>query len=200
MLGLVIGVWMARALGPVKFGQFHYALAFVALFLSVQAGAGWGCRRNLVNAPEAANQTLGSALPLKLAGSLLAISLCIASILLVNPDESGIQILVAVISLGLLLNTFDVIDFWFQSRVASKYVVIARLPSLLAFFGLRVVLILGVMSLTMFAWAQTLEILFAAIGLLVTYRYLGGHVIDWRPGYTRHWPWLGSAGPRYLPV
>ena len=34
VLGLVIGIWMARVLGPVKFGQFNYALAFVALFSS----------------------------------------------------------------------------------------------------------------------------------------------------------------------
>ena len=38
-LGLVIGIWMARALGPVKFGQFNYALAFVRCFHPLQA---WG--------------------------------------------------------------------------------------------------------------------------------------------------------------
>jgi PST family polysaccharide transporter len=37
----------------------------------------------------------------------------------------------------------------------------------------------------MFAWAQALEVLVAAIGLLVVYRYLGGGVADWRPGYVQ---------------
>ena len=186
VLGLVIGIWMARALGPVKFGQFNYALAFVALFSSIASlGLDGVLVRNLVNAPEAANQTLGSALLLKLAGSLLAVFLCVASIMLVNPGDHGMQILVAVISLGMIFQAFDVIDFWFQSRVVSKYAVIARLPSLLVFSGVRVILILGGLSLTLFAWAQTLEILFAAIGLLVVYHYLGGHITEWRPAYTQ---------------
>jgi PST family polysaccharide transporter len=42
---------------------------------------------------------------------------------------------------------------------------------------------LTALSLTMFAWAQTLEILLSAIGLLVVYRCLGGHITDWRPRY-----------------
>jgi PST family polysaccharide transporter len=185
VLGLVIGIWMARVLGPDMFGRFNYALAFVALFSSVASlGLDGVVVRNLVNAPEAAGHTLGSALLLKLAGSLLGIILCIASILLVNPDDYGIQILVAVISLGMFFQAFDVIDFWFQSRVASRYAIIARLPSLLVFTAMRIFLILGGLSLTMFAWAQTLEVLFAAVGLLVVYRYLGWHVTDWRPGYV----------------
>jgi len=185
-LGLVIGIWMARVLGPASFGQFNYALAFVALFSSIASlGLNGVVVRNLVNTPEAAAHTLGSALLLKLAGSLLAIILCIASILLVNPDDPGIQILVTVISLGMLFQAFDVIDLWFQSQVASRYAVIARLPSLLVFSGARVFLILGSLSLTMFAWAQTLEILFAAVGLLVVYHYLGRHVTDWCPSYEQ---------------
>jgi len=58
----------------------------------------WGWTRvvvqNLVNAPEAPGLNLRSALLLKLAGALLAILLCIASILLLNPNDSGKHILV----------------------------------------------------------------------------------------------------------
>jgi PST family polysaccharide transporter len=185
-LGIVIGIWMARALGPVKFGQFSYALAFVALFASIASlGLDRVVVRDLVNTPEAASQILGSALLLKLVGSLLAISLCTGSIYLVNPDDSLLQVLVAVISLGMFFQSFDVIDFWFQSRVASKYVVIARLPSLLIFTAVRIFLILGALSLTLFAWAQALEVLFAAIGLIVVYTCLGERITDWRPLYTQ---------------
>ena len=31
-IGLVVGVWLARYLGPERFGQFNFAIAFVALF------------------------------------------------------------------------------------------------------------------------------------------------------------------------
>ena len=185
-LGLVIGIWMARVLGPVKFGQYNYALAFVALFSTFSSlGLDGVVVRNLVNTPEAVNHILGSALLLKLTGSLVAISLCIISILLVNPNDSEIHILVAVISLGMFFQSFDVIDLWFRSEVVSKYVVIARLPSFLVFSSARIFLILGALSLIMFAWVQTLEILFSAIGLFVVYRYIGEYVTDWRPRYDQ---------------
>ena len=99
---------------------------------------------------------MAAALLLKVAGSLAAIILCMGSILLVNPGDSEINVMVAVISLGLLFQSLDVIELWFQSGVVSKYAVIARLPSFLVFTSARIFLILTTLSLTMFAWAQTL--------------------------------------------
>lgn len=34
-VGLLVGVWIARYLGPEQFGLMNYALAFVALFAAV---------------------------------------------------------------------------------------------------------------------------------------------------------------------
>src|SRR4030065_2467894 len=61
VIGLVIGIWMARVLGPAQFGQFNYALAYVALFSSVATlGLDGIVVRNLVHTPDAKSQLLGS--------------------------------------------------------------------------------------------------------------------------------------------
>jgi len=39
-LGLVVGLWVARYLGPVQFGLLNYAIAFVSVFSSVANGLG----------------------------------------------------------------------------------------------------------------------------------------------------------------
>lgn len=185
LLGLVIGIWMARALGPAQFGQFNYAIAYVALFSSIATlGLDGIVVRNLVQTPDAKNLILGSAFTLKTIGSLLAIFLCITSIFLVEPDNPQIRILVAVIAFGLIFQAFDVADFWFQSRVASKYTVIARMPSLFIFSCARILFILGAASLTAFAWAQTLELALGAAGLVIVYRHLGNSIAKWRPVFA----------------
>ena len=41
-VGLLVGVWVARYLGPAQFGMLNYALAFVALFGVVATRCGLG--------------------------------------------------------------------------------------------------------------------------------------------------------------
>lgn len=69
-------------------GATNYALAYVALFSSIATlGLDGIVVRNLVHTPDAKNQILGSAFILKVIGSLLAISLCVISIFLVEPES-----------------------------------------------------------------------------------------------------------------
>lgn len=199
VLGLVIGIWMARSLGPAQFGQFNYAIAYVAIFSSIATlGLDGIVVRDLVRSPDTKNLILGSAFILKAIGSVLAIFLCIISIFFVAPDHPQTRILVSIIALGLIFQTLDVADFWFQSRVASKYTVIARMPSLLIFFGVRIFLIVGGASLTAFAWAQTLELALGAAGLAFAYRYLGNSITKWRPVFTHSMALIKESWPLIL--
>lgn len=199
MIGLVIGVWMARVLGPAQFGQFNYALAFVALFSSVATlGLDGIVVRNLVHTPDAKNQILGSAFILKIIGSLLAISLCVILIFFVEPENPQTQMLVAVISAGLLFQALDVVDFWFQSRVTSMYTVIAKIPALFVFFCVRVALLVGTASLIAFAWVQSLELLLGSIGLVIVYQRLGDRITAWRPLYTYAMTLIKESWPLIL--
>jgi len=182
VLGVVIAIWLARVLGPAQFGKFNYALAYVALFSSVaNCGLDGIVVRNLVQNPDDKNLILGSAFMLKLMGALLAIAMCVGSVLLVEPNDALARMLVMVLALGLIFPAFDVVDFWFQSKVASKYAVIAKMPALLLMFGARAVLLLGAASLVAFAWVQALESAMAAVGLVFVYRYLGDRITNWRP-------------------
>src|SRR5258706_4647144 len=72
-VGLVVGVWIARYLGPGQFGLLSYAGAFVALFSVIGTlGLDGIVVRNLVRHPELKDQILGAAFLLKLGGSIVA--------------------------------------------------------------------------------------------------------------------------------
>src|SRR5690349_2591475 len=164
-IGLVVGIWIARYLGPDQFGLFNYAAAFVALFgFLVTFGLDGIVVRDLVQTPARANEILGTAFVIKLTGSLLSIITAIGAILLLQPSNSQVHMLVAVIAAGSVFQAVDVIDFWFQSRVESRFVVYARGAAFLIASTARVVLIMSNAPLIAFAWVVSLEIFFAALG------------------------------------
>lgn len=65
-IGLIVGVWLARYLGPDRFGKFNYAIAFAALFSPIATlGLNGVVVRELVHHSERKNEILGSAFALK---------------------------------------------------------------------------------------------------------------------------------------
>src|SRR5262245_58349048 len=73
-LGLVVGVWVARYLGPKQYGLINYALAFVGLFGTFATlGLNSIVVRDLVREPNNAALTLGSAATLQFAGGAVAL-------------------------------------------------------------------------------------------------------------------------------
>lgn len=190
---------MARVVGPEQFGQYNFALAYVALFSSIATlGLDGIVVRDLVRAPEAKSTILGSAFMLKVIGSLLAFVSCVMSTIIVEPQSSQTRALIVIISAGMLFQVVDVVDFWFQSRVSSMYTVIAKIPALVVFFCVRIFLLLGTASLIVFAWAQLIEIFLGAIGLLVIYQRLGDRATAWRPQYKYAMTLIKESWPLIL--
>ena len=73
IVGLFVGVWVARYLGPANFGLFSYVQSFVGLF-SVIATLGLDdiVVRELVKDNSRSNELLGTAFGLKIIASLSA--------------------------------------------------------------------------------------------------------------------------------
>jgi polysaccharide transporter, PST family len=179
-VGLVVSVWIARFLGPAQYGLFNYALAFVALFgIFATLGLDGIVVRELVNYPERKDEILGTAFVLKLAGGGLALLLAVAAILLLRPADSLVHWLVAIIAAGTIFQSLDTIDFWYQARVESRFVVYVRSSAFLLVSAVKVLLILKKAPLIAFALAGCLEILLGALGLAIIYRMTGQRVLKW---------------------
>lgn len=179
--GLLVGVWVARYLGPAQFGLFNYSLAFVALF-SIIANLGLDSIvvRDLVHDPTRRDETLGTAFTLKLVVGAATFVLTLGAIWLLRPDEGATRWLVGIIAAGTIFQAFDTVDFWFQAQVRSKYTVYARNAAFLAATLIKVVLILLHAPLVAFAWAGLAETVFGAAGLVIAYRNTGFFLRSWR--------------------
>ncbi|BAY42993.1 polysaccharide biosynthesis protein [Scytonema sp. HK-05] len=180
-IGLLVGVWVARYLGPKDFGIFNYAIAFTAIFNTVaNLGLDSIVIRNIVRQPSCKDEVLGTAFVLKMIAQVAVMVLAIIVIVVLRPNDTLSHWLVGIIIAGMFFESFNVIEFWFQSQVQSKYAVsFKNVGFVLASCG-RVLLLQMKAPLILFAWVYSAEMVLSAAGLLIAYRFKGYLVKAWR--------------------
>ena len=184
-LVLVLGVWIARHLGPTDFGVLSYATAFVSLFAMLAAlGLDGIVVRELTIHPERRDAILGSAFALKIASGLLVYLATVGTILLIEPGSRQMVFIVSVIAGSLVFQAADVADFWFQSQLQAKYVALARITGLLASSAFKTLLLLKGAGVSAFAWTVLAEGVLTAFALFAAFQYTGNHASALRLQWT----------------
>lgn len=180
-VGLLVGVWVARYLGPDQFGQLSYALAFVLLFSSLaNLGLDSIAVRNMVRNASHKDEILGTVFVLKFIGGIIAFGATTIAILLLRPADTLTHWLVGITAAGLIFQAFDTIDYWFQSQVNSKFTVISKNAAFLLISIAKITLIITKAPLIAFAWIGLAEVVLGSLGLIVAYRIHGHHLRAWR--------------------
>lgn len=192
-----IEIFVARYLGPEKYGALNYAFAFVGIFLPLAAlGLRQITIRNLVWEPENHPSIMGAAFSLHFVGSLVSVFLALLIILIIRPNDQIVHILVIIVSLRNIVLAFDVIEYLYQSRNWFGYVTVARTSALFISASLKGILILVGARIEFFAIAFTLEFSLAALVLLVLYYYTDKqHPLNWRTSRQRVTLLLRESGP-----
>lgn len=169
--GFLVGVWVARYLGPEKFGLFSYALAFVAIFQGIaKLGLDGILVRDLVREPEKATVYLGTAFWLKLFGAVVTL-LFIGLAIQFTGNDATTNLYILIIASGLIFQSFEVIDFYFQSKVLAKYVSICKMVQLALSSLIKIFLILIGADLIWFVMVSLIDMVTLAITLNIAYKY-----------------------------
>lgn len=177
--GLLVGVWIARYLGPADYGLLNFALAYTSFFvIFVQLGLDQILVRELVKHPALEGHLLGTAFYMKLGGAFLAIGFIAVSLFFLSVSALT-KTAIMLISLGMIFQSFDVIDMFFQSKVLSKYVVIARSSVFILLSVVKIFLILFQYEVIAFVLAQVGELILAALFLLYLYIKQGFSIKKW---------------------
>jgi O-antigen/teichoic acid export membrane protein len=168
--GLVVGVWVARYLGPEGYGIISYAVAFVTIFLTfTDLGLSQIAIKDLVENPNEKSRILGTSFILKTVASISSIILIVPILVVLKPDNFVIQIAVTIVSIKLLIETPNVINYWFQANVNSKYSAISKSLGTLASSIIKIVFILSKFGVIWFLVAIVVESLVATILLIKLY-------------------------------
>jgi len=178
--GLIIGIWVARYLGPEQFGILNYGMAFVAMFSFLpNLGLAQIVVRDVTKYPEKTNKILGSSLILKLLGSSLAIALIVLIVLSLNKTDTLVKYIIILFSIGFIFQAFDVIDFFYQSQILSKYVVFSRNITFIIVTGIKIFLILHEYDLIWFVITATFGFFLDALFLIIAYTKTHKFILNW---------------------
>jgi O-antigen/teichoic acid export membrane protein len=125
-----VGIYVARYLGPLTFGTYSFIIGFVAIFQGLaKLGSDEIIVRELVKSPQNTNPILGTAFRIKLYSGIVSIIFLFIAILFTSV-EHYVMLYVIIVSAGIIFQSFEVVDFYFQANVLSKYVSISRIIQL----------------------------------------------------------------------
>ncbi len=177
---LFVGIYVARYLGPERFGLLSYANSYVGIFTAIAIlGLDGIVVRELVKSPDQRDTLLGTSFLLKVVGTLLMWVLILATLFFSNNDPLTSS-LIAIIAFGVLFQTFNVIDYNFQAEVKSKYVVHSQIVQLIVSSITKLVLILKGLPLVWFAAVYSLDAIILAVGLAYAYSRNSGSIKKWK--------------------
>ena len=175
-ISLFVGIYVARYLGPERFGLLSYALSFVSLFSALASlGLDDILVRELVNQPEKRQNLLGTVFWLKVCGTVV-MGIAIAAVLHFTLEDQQTYWLISIITFGFFFQATNVVEFYFQALVQSKFIVRAQVVQLLITSLFKIYLVWNEADLIWFALALMLDQAVFAILFLFLYKWKVGQL------------------------
>ncbi|MDM5272552.1 flippase [Sulfurovum sp. zt1-1] len=179
-LGLFIGIWVARYLGPTDFGTLNYVISLVGI---VAVFGSFGLNgiviRELVNHPSKRDRILGSAFLLKIIGTLLVLVL-LSIITLFMSNSNEVNLYLFIVAFAGFFASSEVISFYFESRILAKYIVKVNIVGLILSSLLKIYFILMGKPLVCFIVLVVFDAFILMFGLFYVYIKQKLSVFTWK--------------------
>lgn len=170
LAGFLVGVWVARYLGAGNFGIFSYALAFTSIFGGLaKLGLDSIVVRELIKTPEKRDVCLGTAFRLKLVGAFLTL-LAVALAVVPSGNDATTNIYILIIAAGVVFQSFEVVDFYFQSQVLSKFVSVCKMSQTLFSSLFKIYFVLTGADLIWFVLVTLFDQILLGLSLALAYK------------------------------
>ncbi len=177
--GLLVGIFIARYLGPDQYGIMNYVVSFVTLF-NVLATFGFDNIeiRELSRKEFSVEKILGTAIVLRLffATTTFLLVVIIASIF---ETDSFTFWMIIIYALSLIFQTLNIIRNYFTSIVLNEYVVKSEIARTVFGGVIKVILLLLHAPLKYFILALTFDFLIICLGYIISYKKKKGNFHEW---------------------
>lgn len=175
ILQFVVGIITARFLGPSNYGIINYAASLTAFMVPIMnLGMSNVLVQELVIHPEEEGKILGSSILLSFCSAILCMFGIATFSLVVNRNEPLTILVCILFSIQLLFQSIELILYWFQAKLLSKYTSIISLIAYGVVSAYKIYLLANANSVQWFAVCNSIEYLTISLGALFAYRKLGG--------------------------
>lgn len=196
LLGMVISMFTARFLGPSNFGLINYAQSIVTFVSPIMyLGINNILVREIIDAPEKEGETLGTAITMSMLSSAFCIIGVFAFTSLVNRNEKETVIVCCLYSILLIFQALEMIMYWFQAKLKSKYTSIVALVAYAAVSFYKIFLLATGKSIRWFAISNALDYMLIAVSLLIIYRFIGSQKLSFSSKTAKR---LFATGKYYI--
>ena len=175
ILALVISMFTARYLGPSNYGVISYAASVVAFVVPImQLGLPSILVQEIVNKPNQEGEILGTSIVLNVISSFACMLGVGVFVNVLNAGETTTIIVCTLYSLLLLAQAIEIVQYWFQAKLISKYVSITSLVAYVIVSAYKIFLLVMKKSIYWFAVSNALDYTIIGVALLIIYRRLSG--------------------------
>ncbi len=176
-----VGLFVARNLGPEKYGILSYALSFSGIFTFISSlGVDGILSRELVKDRKKEEESfiLGSSFLLKVIGSVISLILCVFSVFCL-PDQYGYRKMIFWSFPLVIFQFVNIFSLWFQSRVGGKWISLAQIFSVVLLAFVKLILIYSNAPLGWVVLSYSLDISLFGVFSYFFYIRCGGNIL-WR--------------------
>lgn len=174
LLQLVIGMLCARYLGPSNYGLINYAASITNFVMPLmKLGFDSTLVYELVEHPDKEGEVLGTSVLLNLFSSVACVMGVTAFSAVANMGEIETIIVCALYSTSLVFAALEMIQYWFQYKLLSKYSSIVMLISYVVVSAYRIFLLATGKNVYWFAMTHSLDFFIISLFLFVLYKKKG---------------------------
>lgn len=174
ILNLLISMMTARYFGPSNYGLINYAAAIVAFFVPImQLGFRSTLVQEYINNPEDEGLVLGTSTLMNVVSSILCIVGVVSFVSIANNNEKETLIVCTLYSVILLFQATEMIQYWFQAKLLSKYTSVVSLCAYIIVSIYKIVLLATGKSIYWFAIANAFDYFIISLGLFFIYKRIG---------------------------
>ena len=203
ILSLIVGIFIAKFLGPHDFGDLSFAIAFTAIIAAVGTlGLDSFIIREILHQPAKRDEVMGTAFWMRIGVSIFLVPASVLIYLFFRSlaDQQGAELTLVITfcASALFFKAFNIIDSYFQSQVRSKFVVQVQNICLIISSLIKISFVLLKLPLVYFAFALVLDGLMLAIGLVIIYHRENLQIKAWVFNTSRAKSLLNQSWPLIL--
>lgn len=174
LMQLVIGMLSARYLGPANFGLINYAASIAAIVTPIMTlGFPNTLVQEYVGNPNHEGEILGTHLLMNLLSAMACMVGVVSFAAVANPGEQITILVCALYSVSLFSQALEMIQYWFQAKLLSKYSSLAMLCAYIVLSAYKIWLLVSGKSVYWFALSHAVEYGVAGLLMLIAYKKLG---------------------------
>lgn len=185
-LSLIVGMLTARYLGPSNYGVIGYTASYVSFFsVFCQLGFTSIAVKELLENKETEGEVLGTSIFLRVCTSIIS---TIAITCLVYIMDKGDKVIVWVAflqSLSLMFQSFDMLHYWYQSRMETQVSVKIQTLAYLIMSAYKITILALGKNVEWFAFSTAFEAAVVAAFLYMAYQKSGTQKLSFSSEYGK---------------